>query len=691
MEKITSSEETENLQSKSVNQVSQNDQEQSINSSDSFIDNSPENLEAIKLQKSADNSEETVELQKLQDNATAYDNVQRSPQQDIVSSEEQEFPPSSLQDFVNDNPEHDSEKISNVAIQATLEYQKWAAEFANYVLIDRYQEEEVLLACRLAIKEMRKDKVCRDVSPQGQNYLQQARNQTPPVNETLGFERELNTNTTVFDNSQTSQQQDILSTEKKKFSTSSFLDFVNDNPEHDPKNISDAAIQTTSEYQKWKSEFSNSELENSYTEKDLLSAARLAITEMRKNKISEDVSMKGEIYLLKATLKVIPIDSKAKHSLTKEEKKYGRANKTTDKVLDAQCALFKKEIKEATSKEKIAELINTHGLAIWKHATTKVQASNKTRQDDDNWNDQAIYKARLKMRIILKKSSNPFLKKIKKEELDKYIEVLEEASRGMTTAEFDEKSEKKILLTGFDPYQGLKTNPSGVTALNFDGKMVGNAEIQTAIFPVRYEDFDKGLVEKFFGSKMDDIDAIITVSQTDVSHNIDVDRFSANIRGGGEDNNKVSKTGEILKDEDDFHESSLPYKEILEGEPENKDQRFFFNQAWATDKDDSNKKKYPGNQANKGTPWNSDKKINSLKKVNESGKPTQGSGGSYLSNEIHYRVSKMRTSSEATQNMPQGHLHINDVADKEKFMKDMKELIARIVKTLNKKKPPIGN
>jgi pyrrolidone-carboxylate peptidase len=565
MENSTSSKETDHLPSQSVNQVSQNEQGQLGNTSNNFVDNSSEALEAKKLQESADSSKETVALQQLQDNATTHDTSQMSQQQDLASSEKQETPPSSLQDFVNDNPEHASEKIS------------------------------------------------------------------------------------------------------------------------------DAAIQATSEYQQWKATFNNSELENSYTEEDILSACRLAIKEMRGNKVRKDVSDRGDFYLKKAASNAKLMDSKEKHSLTNEEKKYGQVSKTTDKLIDAQCALFKKEIKKAASKEELSEIIKKHGLAIWDHAKAKVQASTEKEQDTDNWNDQAVYKARLKMRISLKKSSNPLLKTIKKEALDKYIETLEEASRGMTSAEFDEKSEKKILLTGFDPFQGAETNPSGIVALNFDNKMVGNAEIQTAVFPVRYEDFDKGLVEKFFGTKMDDIDAIITVSQTHLSKNIDIDRFSANVRGGGDDNNEVSQTGKIVADGDDFYESSLPYKEILDGEPEKKDQRYFYNQTWATDKDNSNEEKYPGDKDSKGTPWNSDKQVNSLEKVKESGTPTEGSGGSYLSNEIHYRVSKMRTASDMTKDMPQGHLHIKDATNKKAFMADMEKLIARVVKTLGKSKKPIGN
>jgi pyrrolidone-carboxylate peptidase len=566
MENITSSKETENLQSQSVNQVSQNEQGQLGNSSNNFVDNSSEALEAKKLQESADGSKETTALQKLQDNATTHDTSQMSQQQDPLQSEQTIVLPSSLQDFSNDNPEHAPEKISDAAIRATSEYQKWMAEFSNSELANPYTKEDILSACRLAIKEMRKDKVCRDVSEQGELYLQ---------------------------------------------------------------------------------------------------------------KVTSDIRI---------------MDSVEKHSLTNEEKEYGLVNKTTDKAIDLQCALFKKEIRKAASKEEISEIIKEHGLAIWDHAKKQVQASSEKNQDAENWNDQAVYKARLKMRISLKTSSNPLLKAMKKGVLNKYIESLEEVSRGMTTAEFDEKSEKKILLTGFDPFQGAETNPSGIVALNFDGQTIGNAEIQTAVFPVRYEDFDNGLVEKFFGTKMDDIDAIITVSQTHLSKNIDVDRFSANVRGGGPDNNEESKTGKILDDGDDFYESSLPYTEILDGEfEEEESQRYFYNQTWATDEDDSNENNFPGYASSQGTTWNSEEQINDLEKLNKSGTPTQGSGGDYLSNEIHYRVSKMRTASNTTRDMPQGHLHINDAADKEKFMQDMKELIARVVKTLNKKKHSIGN
>ncbi len=189
MGNVNASEEVENLQS--VNNVSVNEQEQSGNTSSNFIDNSPEAIEARRLQESADSSEETVELQQLQESATAHDSSQMSETQNMVGLESEESLTSSLQDFSNDKPEHAAGNISDAAIKATSEYGKWAAAFANYVLINRYTEEEVLLACRLAIREMRADQVCRDVSEEGETYLEQARKQGVVVDEAADFEGDL--------------------------------------------------------------------------------------------------------------------------------------------------------------------------------------------------------------------------------------------------------------------------------------------------------------------------------------------------------------------------------------------------------------------------------------------------------------------------------------------------------------------
>src|SRR5690625_5221614 len=78
------------------------------------------------------------------------------------------------------------------------------------------------------------------------------------------------------------------------------------------------------------------------------------------------------------------------------------------------------------------------------------------------------------------------------------LKKLEYTSRGLTTINFPEDKEiKKILVSGFDPYQlqdeVRRSNPSGASALQLDGLQIetdnGLAVIQAVNFPVRWQDF----------------------------------------------------------------------------------------------------------------------------------------------------------------------------------------------------------
>ncbi|MBL4648095.1 MAG: hypothetical protein JKY03_00060 [Aureispira sp.] len=202
MGKVTSSEETENPQLQSVNQVSQNEQEQSGNSSSNFVDNSPEALEAKKLQEMADNSAETIELQQLQENATAHDSALLNQQNPKKRKKEQEQEKkkkkkpnpkkTSLKDYVDKKPEHDPGKLSDKELQATREYTRWKKEFVSKKE-SLYSETELLLACRLAIRELReKGAAPKSIVKLGEQYLKQAKKQATVVDNAVDFEGELN-------------------------------------------------------------------------------------------------------------------------------------------------------------------------------------------------------------------------------------------------------------------------------------------------------------------------------------------------------------------------------------------------------------------------------------------------------------------------------------------------------------------
>ena len=87
------------------------------------------------------------------------------------------------------------------------------------------------------------------------------------------------------------------------------------------------------------------------------------------------------------------------------------------------------------------------------------------------------------------------------------LEGFERASRGMTEVDFSDQADWRVLISGFDPFHLdrdiSQSNPSGLSALQLDGVRLrterGTALVQAVVMPVRFADFDQGIVESFFG------------------------------------------------------------------------------------------------------------------------------------------------------------------------------------------------
>jgi hypothetical protein len=171
----------------------------------------------------------------------------------------------------------------------------------------------------------------------------------------------------------------------------------------------------------------------------------------------------------------------------------------------------------STSLAGAAQACTDHGLALWRAATQAVQCSALK-------DDRPLYWGRLQMLQEIRRHPFTF-------HLDHYLDphsepidepwrkqlmaAFEDASRGRTCATFTQQQSKRILVSGFDPF-GFTTeregstplvdlavsNPSGAAALELSNRFIFHqghvAEVQSAIFPVRYEDFDLGVVERFF-------------------------------------------------------------------------------------------------------------------------------------------------------------------------------------------------
>ncbi len=315
---------------------------------------------------------------------------------------------------------------------------------------------------------------------------------------------------------------------------------------------------------------------------------------------------------------------------------------------------FRAEMEKTSALAGARAAVGKHALALWNAATARSQGG-----DTD---DRPLYWARLEaVRFIRQWEPRWALGTADRAAL---VETFEKVSRGMTTAIFTGKTgNKRILISGFDPFQldfreggdVRRANPSGAAVLALDGTTVSKGtvtgEIQGAVFPVRYAEFDAGWVESFFQpflASTSPPNMIMTISQGgkafEVEHYASVSRgrHTGNVREPATGSPRGS-TGVLLPPglagAPEFTETTLPEAAIrtalgrsapLPGEVE------------ATE--------MPRGQTTPRTftPATGGPSAGSI--------AITGSGSDYLSNEIMYRTTLIRDRS-ANKTVPVGHLH----------------------------------
>lgn len=286
------------------------------------------------------------------------------------------------------------------------------------------------------------------------------------------------------------------------------------------------------------------------------------------------------------------------------------------------------------------------GRALWEAAVARAQgripAGTLPVTDD-----RPLYWARLELTRALRQWTPSFpLTASGRAEL---LDVLEQSSRGQDSIAYPPGT-RRILVSGFDPFQLdqdiRRSNPSGATALALDGTVIetaaGPARIETAMFPVLWDPFAAGVVERTFQPWIRRVDMFTTISQGRVGR-FDVERYNGRWRGGFPDNDNVSRTEVIpipagvptVTPPPEFVPTTLPYAAIVAA-PTGRFPVF----------DHTSVTEIPAGQT---TPV-----------VSPNG-PTPGSiaraggGGDYLSNEIAYRATLLRDAVRAR--IPGGHLH----------------------------------
>ena len=310
--------------------------------------------------------------------------------------------------------------------------------------------------------------------------------------------------------------------------------------------------------------------------------------------------------------------------------------------LAARIDAFSEQINKAKSYTVLTQLVLRHAPALWNDA----KKSFITLGDYD---DRPLYWSRLKMSKILR-SSEGFAKLFPNQQ-QKLLWTLELLSRGQSDVKFDKKADKKILITGFDPFfldRNIdQSNPSGVVALSLDDIVLSvegkTAEVEVLIVPVRFADFDQGMIEELLTPYIAEknVDMVITVSMG--RENFDLERYPALRRSAKAPDNLNVLTGATknkplvpkLKSNElkgpEFVEFSLPVDAMKNGSG-----------------------KYQVNDNRNVSTLEKTYAAQSLAEIVNK-VSVNGSGGGYLSNEISYRSILLREKYNSL--LPVGHIH----------------------------------
>ncbi|KUM97730.1 pyroglutamyl peptidase [Streptomyces cellostaticus] len=308
---------------------------------------------------------------------------------------------------------------------------------------------------------------------------------------------------------------------------------------------------------------------------------------------------------------------------------------------------FTRELADAHSYAQARRIVVHEGSALWRRAVDRAQGRGTAGGDLSRDDDRPLYWARLAMTREVRTWEAGFaLTDTQRTDL---LDQLERTSRGQTDIRYPRRPHlRRILLTGFDPFtldRDIRiSNPSGASALALDGTVVetaeGPARVETAVFPVRWQDFADGTVERTLRPYLPEVDLFTTVSQGRIGR-FDVERTNGAWRGGFPDNDNASRTETVpVTDpatQPQWTTTTLPYASIAAADTG----RFpVYDHTEVTE--------IPAG----GT----------VPVVRPDG-PTSGStaraggGGDYLSNEIAYRATLLRDRLGLHDTLPGGHVH----------------------------------
>ncbi|MFJ8003025.1 pyroglutamyl-peptidase I family protein [Streptomyces fagopyri] len=308
---------------------------------------------------------------------------------------------------------------------------------------------------------------------------------------------------------------------------------------------------------------------------------------------------------------------------------------------------FTRALERSGSYTRAGHVVVQQGARLWRRAVDRAQGRGPAGGDLSRDDDRPLYWARLAMTRELRGWTPGF--GLTDTQRARLVAALEQTSRGQRDFHYPRaKGVKRILVTGFDPFTLDRdvriSNPSGATALALDGTTIrtadGPARVETAVFPVRWQDFAEGTVERTLRRQLPRVDLFTTVSQGRVGR-FDVERTNGAWRGGFPDNDNVSVTGTVPvtdpASQPQWTSTTLPYERIVAADtgrfPVYDHTSVTEIPAGGTD---------PVVRPDGPTPGSTAR---------------AGGGGDYLSNEIAYRATLLRDRLGLHDSLPGGHVH----------------------------------
>ncbi|MFE1798989.1 pyroglutamyl peptidase [Streptomyces sp. NPDC059517] len=330
---------------------------------------------------------------------------------------------------------------------------------------------------------------------------------------------------------------------------------------------------------------------------------------------------------------------------------------------------FARALGRARSYAQAERLVERQGSRLWQRAVDRAQGRGPAGGDLSRDDDRPLYWARLGMTREVRQWQPEF--GLTEARRAKLLAALERTSRGQDSIRYPHsgsrsatkdtsaagsaaesasgsKKVKRILVTGFDPFTLDRdvriSNPSGATALALDGTVIrtadGPARIETAVFPVRWQDFADGTVERTLRAHLPHVDLFTTVSQGRVGR-IDIERTNGAWRGGFPDNENLSRTETVPvtnpASQPQWTTTTLPYKDIVAA--------------------DTGRFPVYDNTSVTEIPAGGTDPVVRPEGPTAGSTARSGGGGNYLSNEIAYRATLLRDRLGLAGSLPGGHVH----------------------------------